>query len=168
GPLWQYLQHSRSLRDMFDVYVPNGIQLGHTIPLPPSFQEYLGRFKAKKRYNLLRQVRQLREHGGGALELRRREAPPDVLDFVRDMKALDESAWPPGRRRRFYAHVVDGTEFARLADRGLLLCHVLYCGGRPCAGSIGMIYQRRHYLRAFLRDHRLDRFSPGATLLHLV
>src|SRR5262249_31206234 len=28
GPLWQYLQHSRSLRDMFDVYVPYGIQLG--------------------------------------------------------------------------------------------------------------------------------------------
>jgi hypothetical protein len=168
GPLWRYLQHSRSLRDMFDVHVPDGIQLCHTIPLPPSFQGYLGRFKAKKRYNLLRQVRRLREHGGGALELRRIESRHHIPDFVRDMKALDESAWPPGRRRPFYAPVVDGAEFARLADRGLLLCHVLYCGGRPCAGTFGMIYQRRHNLHAFLRDHRLNQFSPGTTLLHLV
>jgi hypothetical protein len=168
SPLWQYLQRSPSLRDEFDLHVPDGIRLCHTIPLPSSVPEYLGRFKAKKRYNLMRQARQLRKHGEGALELRCIESAHHVPDFVRDLKALDESAWPSGRRRPYYAPVVDGAEFARLADRGLLHCYVLSCGGRPCAASFGMIYQRRHYLHSFLRDRKLDRFSPGTTLVHLV
>jgi CelD/BcsL family acetyltransferase involved in cellulose biosynthesis len=168
SPLWQYLENSRSVRELFDVHVPDGIQLCHTVPLPPSFQEYIGRFSAKKRYNLMRQMRQLREHGEGDLELRRIEFRHQIPDFVKEMRALEESAWPPGCRRPFYAPVVDGTEFARLADRGLLLCHVLFCGGRPCASSFGMVYERRHYLHSFLRDRNLDRFSPGTTLFHLV
>jgi hypothetical protein len=168
SPLWQYLQNSRSLRDVFDVYVPDGIRLCHTIPLPPSFQEYLGQFNAKKRYNLRRQVRQLREHGGGALELRRIESRHQISDFVRGARALEASSWPPGCHRPFYTPVGDGAEFVRLADRGLLLCHVLFCGGRPCASTFGMIYERRHYLHSFLRDRNLDRFSPGATIIHLV
>ena len=168
GALWQYLRHSRSLRDLFDLHIPDGVRLCHTIPLPLSFQEYLGRFHAKKRYNLMRQMRQLREHGEGDMELRRIDSRDQIPEFVRVANALKESAWPPGYRRPFYAPVVDGAEFASLADRGLLLCHVLYCGGRPCAGSFGLIHRRRHHLYSFVRDRKLDRFSPGTTLLHLI
>ena len=72
SPFWRYLQHSQYLRKSFFVHVPDGIRQCHMIPLPATFEDYLGQLKSKKRYNIKRQIRLLRTHGEGRLELRTR------------------------------------------------------------------------------------------------
>jgi len=66
--LWHYFHRSQSLESRFLVYAIDGVRGCHTIPLPPTVEEYRASLGAKKRYNLNRQVRLLRDRGGGRLE----------------------------------------------------------------------------------------------------
>jgi hypothetical protein len=169
-PLWQYLRHSRFVRELFDVYIPDGIRLCHTIPLPASWADFERRCGAKRRYNLKRQRRLLRERGNGSLELLRIQSGNEVRSLVEDLLAIGaESGAQRHRLIRSYATpIVDESALRSLAQHGLLLCYVLRCGGRPCAAALGSIHGRRYCLDSLPRDRDFDRFSPGATLLHLL
>jgi CelD/BcsL family acetyltransferase involved in cellulose biosynthesis len=170
NPLWHYLQHSAFVRELFEVYVPDGVRSCHTIPLPATCEEYLGRFNAKKRYNLKRQERLLRDHGGGNLELRRIESRDQVHSLVEDIKALGGTVRTARRRfiNSYATPILDEGELGSLADHGLLLCYVLRCGGQPCAAALGSILDRVYHLDSLPRNRSFDRFSPGATLVHLL
>jgi Acetyltransferase (GNAT) domain len=145
--------------------------LCHTIPLPASWAEYDRRVSAKKRYNLKRQERLLRQHGNGSLELRCIRSRDEVRALVEDIQAIGGQSGPARPRRlirSFATPTVDESTLCSLADHGLLLCYVLRCGGRPCAAALGSIHGQRYCLESIPRDRRFDRFSPGATLLHLL
>jgi hypothetical protein len=169
-PLWQYLRQSRCVRQLFDVYIPDGIRLAHTLPLPPTYAEFEHRFNTKKRYNLRRQERLLRRHGNGDLALRRIQSRSDVQSLVEDILILGGETRPPRCRlvRSLAIPIVDENELNSLADHGLLLCYVLRCGGQPCAAALGSILGQQYCLYAIPRDRGFDRFSPGATLLRLM
>jgi CelD/BcsL family acetyltransferase involved in cellulose biosynthesis len=169
-PLWQYFQQSHSLRALLDVYLPDAIRQCHMIPLPGTFEEFVGCFSAKKRYNLRRQHRLLREHGGGPVELHRFDSAYQVPALVESLLALGGVAETRTRRltRSWYTPAIDEPRLRSLADHGMLLAYVLTCGGRPCAAGYGTVYERVYYLDSFLRLRSLDRFSPGTTLLHLL
>ena len=64
------------------------------IPLPRSFGEFLAKYDAKKRYNLRRQARLLREHAGGDLVLDRVARPDDVPGFLASVAALGVRVGP--------------------------------------------------------------------------
>ena len=115
-PFWEYIHHSRTLRELFDIYLPDGIRQCHSISLPATVEEYLGRFKTKKRYNLKRQERLLRAHGGGQLELRRVEYPDQIDAFVDNARSLGGTVGPLKRRRMtsFYDPVFDNYDLTRL------------------------------------------------------
>src|SRR5262249_54783247 len=66
--VWRHCHGSKAIRDHYLVHVPYGKQTCHTIPLPATFEEYLAKLSAKKRYNLKRQVRLLQTVAKGALE----------------------------------------------------------------------------------------------------
>jgi hypothetical protein len=55
--LWRYCLGSRSIKRHFLVYIPYGKRLCHTMSLAATFEQYLAKLSAKKRYNLNRQVR---------------------------------------------------------------------------------------------------------------
>src|SRR5262249_16523645 len=78
---WDYLQTSPTIRGQFLLYLAEGGRPFHALVLPPTFEEYLAKFKPKKRYNLKRQVRLLRDHGGG-LQMLRIETPDQVPEFL--------------------------------------------------------------------------------------
>jgi hypothetical protein len=164
--LWNHVHESRTVRGRFIPYATHGVRGCHTIPLPATVQEYRARFSAKKRYNLGRQVRILRDHCGGRLELRRFETPEQVGDLVSAVNETRRSAgltlWGGAG-----AFTIDRREAEGLASRGLLLTYLLVCAGHPCAALTGLQYRGVYYLHAIPRDRSLDRFSPGATALHL-
>jgi hypothetical protein len=168
SPLWRFIQHSRLVRESFFVHIPDGIRTCHSIPLPATFEEYLGKFNAKKRYNLKRQMRMLREHGGGHLELHRMESRDQVPDFIADTSVILRACKLAGPWQPYWAPAVDVVECTSLADRGLWLCYVLTCGDRPIGAALGKIDEQRYYLNSLMHDPAFDRFSPGATLLHLL
>jgi len=92
--LWDYLRRSPVLRERFLWHAPAGVRPFHALELPDSYDKYLDRFGKKKRYNLKRQVRLLREHGGG-LTLERVEAPEQTADFADAVTDLALRSWQP-------------------------------------------------------------------------
>jgi CelD/BcsL family acetyltransferase involved in cellulose biosynthesis len=145
---------------LFDV----GCQL---IPLPATVAEHRARMTGKRRYNLRRQAKLLRDHGGGGrLELVRVESTQQVGDLVGAVNA------PPGAGRlsqwgRADPLTLDRLDAEELARRGLLLTFLLMCGGRPCAALTGLQHRGVYYLNGIPRDQTLDRFSPGSTALQM-
>src|SRR5262249_23742830 len=121
----------------------------------------------KKRYNLKRQVRVLRGHCGGRLELHRFESPHQLDDLFGavdgPVSSVGLSGWGesgPLAARRHGA--------GSLARRRLAPVYLLTCAGRPCAALEGLQYRGVYHVDGIPRDRRLDRFSPGSTAFHMV
>jgi hypothetical protein len=138
--------------------IPYGRQARHTIPLPATFEEYLAKLTAKKRYNLKRQVRLLKAFANGALELRRVDTPEDVPLLVESVSALRRVPPAPGEDLR----LMD------LARRGILLGYLLLCGKRRCAVVIGLQHDRTFRLDEMAHDQSIAALSPGSTALYML
>ncbi len=164
--LWHYVRESQFLKEKFLPYAMHGVRRCHIIPLPATVESYLAKFDAKRRYNLKRQTRILRDHFGGRLELRRFDSSHQVGDLVNLITPSGEFAglwrWGPSK-----AMTIDRRETESLAAQGLILIYLLIGAGRPCAALTGLKYQGVYHLDGIPRDRSLDRFSPGSTALHL-
>src|SRR5205085_12632097 len=79
---WSYLQESSSIREHFLLHVVAGPRPFHLLRVPQSFNDFVAGFRPKKRYNLARQVRVLRDHAGGELRLQRVDSPAHVPGFA--------------------------------------------------------------------------------------
>jgi hypothetical protein len=169
GNLWQYLRASGSIRQTCLPYLSGGVGVIHALPLPGSFAEYLDKFSAKKRYNLKRQARLLREHGSGDLMLLRIDRVDQVQRFAEEAAALAPRA---GRSGRYcaWAREVSGTAWnsATLAARGLLRSYLLFCRGECIACIAGTQVGRTYNLDSTLYHRGYARFSPGTVMLQVV
>jgi hypothetical protein len=56
--------------------------------------------------------------------------------------------------------------YDELRDQGLLIVSTVRAGGRVIAGHAGYRWNRRFYTRLIAHDAELNRYSPGAVLLH--
>ena len=156
--LWRHCHDSKAIRDHFLVHIPYGRQACHTIPLPATFEEYLGKLTAKKRYNLRRQVRLLRAFANGALDLRRIETPDEVPLLLESVSALRRVPPAPG----------DDLRLMDLARRGILLAYLLFCGERRCAVVMGLQHDSTYRLDEMAHDQSIAALSPGSTMLFLM
>lgn len=166
--LWRYLHGRGLVRDRYLVHVVKGVGRYHVQRLPATFEEYLAAHKGKKRYNLRRQARLLREQGVGRLELHRIESR-DRVAFL-----LDAEAWmaPDAGRHVGLAQNPGRVVWTRdqmldLAGRGLLRCYVLTCGDEPVGIIKGVQYGRTYSVIDTLYRTERAAFSPGATTLFL-
>ena len=157
--LWRRIGGSALLARRYLWHLPHDWCDCHRIPLPADFAAYLAQFSAKRRYNLARQQRLLREHGQGHLELRCIEHPAQVGRLTAALAALTR----PKRRGQLLS---DATLHA-FAHRGLLLCYVMECAGQPCALMLGLRYGDTLYVHNLFHDSALDHLSAGTVLLHL-
>src|SRR5205085_12301169 len=122
----------------FFVFTWPGLDHIHTIPLPATFEAFLAKYDAKKRYNLRRQLRLLRERTRGSLEFRRITAPGDVPLFLDAEAALTGDG---SSSRYSESDGLEAMELDRLRDqaaRGLLRSYLLLDGDRPIASILGM------------------------------
>jgi CelD/BcsL family acetyltransferase involved in cellulose biosynthesis len=169
GNLWQYLNGSGPVRQIVLPYRNRSVRFIHTLPLPGSFGEYLGKYSAKKRYNLKREGRRLREFGNGNLVFLRIDRGDQAHQYAAEAAALARCA---GRNGRYCAWAWDAPETARisaaLAERGLLRSYLLYCRGECIACIEGTQIGRTYNLDSSLYHQRYARFSPGTALLQLV
>lgn len=131
----------------------------HQIPLPGDFNAYLAQFNAKKRYNLKRQMRLLREHGQGRLALHCIERPDQVAQLS---AALGRLAAPAHRRR-----LLSDRTLHQFAERGMLLCYVMECDGQAGALMLGVSLDGVLHLYNIFHDSALDHLSAGTAILHL-
>jgi hypothetical protein len=161
--LWSFLQDSPYIGRDFIVYVPYGARACHTTELPERFDEYLGEFKHKKRYNLKRQVRQLREYSGGTLELRRIESPADVVHFQNAAMRLTKVA-PDGHDSSALSHA----DMVDLARKGLLLSYVLTSKRGAHALAFGTRFMDTLLVSRFAHAKEIEHLSPGTVLQTLM
>jgi len=168
GPLHDYLRSSVRIRERYFLQEVPGQDRVHTIPLPPSFQQFLARYSAKKRYNLRRQLRLLRARTARRLTMSRFDSIRDVQDFVTQHAKL----------RQAYGKIADAAVFVegcpfevhhrRLASNGLLRSYVLLDGEHPVASILGFQFRDTLLIGETVYDPAYAEFSPGCTLLHMV
>jgi CelD/BcsL family acetyltransferase involved in cellulose biosynthesis len=131
----------------------------HTLRLPTSFDEYLTRFSAKKRYNLNRQIRQLGE-SAGELELVRVEGPAQIGAMSGALAHLLSSAEMTTLLRE--------ETYVSLATQGLLLCYVLKGNGTALAAVIGTRSPDVIHVHNIFVGKQFPSLSVGTSIMHLV
>lgn len=130
----------------------------HKLPLPKTFDQYLEKFSAKKRYNLNRQIRQLTEQAG-TLELERISGPEQVPGMMRSLEALITGAE--------LKMLSSEKTFTALAAQGLLLCHVLRAGDQILAAIIGTRSPDTLHVHNIFVDKKHLALSIGTSAMHL-
>lgn len=145
--------------DRLRARVLDGWRECHTVPIPASFDDYLHKFSAKKRYNLGRQVKLLVKEAG-KLEVARIEQPGQVgllMDAVRALAPGRDFAAFPARSR-----------FEGLAAHGLLLSYVVSCGGEPVGAIVATNGGDKWHVHNIFSAAKYHHLSVGTSALHVV
>lgn len=145
--------------DRLRTRVIDGWRECHTIPIPASFEQYLHKFSAKKRYNLGRQVKLLVKEAG-KLEVMRIERPEQVDALMAALAALAPArglAAFPARDR-----------FEGLAAHGLLLSYVVRCGSEYAGAIVATNGGDKWHVHNILSAAKYHHLSAGTSTLHVV
>lgn len=166
---WSYLRSSPWIRDHFLLHVAAGPRPLHLLQLPSSFDDFVYSFPRKKRYNLARQVRMLRDHVGGDLRLQRVDTPAHIAMFAEAARSmLRQSDARMGLLPDIVADARKADELADAARRGLLRSYVLFAGDAACAVVLGYMWRHIFHYAEVAYHPRFSAFSPGTVLLYLM
>lgn len=155
---YRYLQNSKSIQKKYGIYVKDGWRTCHTTPLPESYTSYLDHFKAKKRYNLGRQLKLL-EKSTGLLQLVRVDTPEKIPQLIRAIKKLV----PVQISKSF----LNENQFTNLAQKKIKLSYILNCNEIPQAVIIGMKAAGTYHIHNIIYAQDKAAYSPGTSVLHL-
>lgn len=138
------------------------------VELRGTFTDYLAKFSAKRRGNLLRTVKKFTQLSGGKLDCREFHTGPEMLDFQRI--AVDVSAktykqkigWTFQSSREF------GEELLEASTTGAVRGYVLYCNGVPAAYAFCRVQKSVVYYTHISYDPQFSEYSPGTVLLYVL
>jgi hypothetical protein len=145
--------------DRLRTRVVDGWRECHTVPIPASFDDYLHKFSAKKRYNLGRQVKLLAKEAG-KLEVTRIEQPGQVGLLMDAVGALAPA--------RDFATFPERSRFEGLAAHGLLLSYVVTCGGEPVGAIVATNGGEKWHVHNIFSAAKYHHLSAGTSTLHVV
>lgn len=169
SPAWQFFESCRWQSNDYFIYCPDGVRIFHSVNLPLKFHEYLSKFSKKKRYNLKRQVRLLRDHFDSKLELICVDSDLAVDGFVDGMESVTCHAWQYRHKiLKLPDHTMKKRELKDLAHRGLFRSYLLKCGDHYGAFVLGYQFQEIFHYSDIGYDERLARFSPGNVMLYML
>ncbi len=167
--IWKMLYCGADSHEDAILYNPDGVRPYHSLEIPESLDEYLSRFKSKKRYNIQRQVKALTQFGGGNLQLVRIEFVDQVDDFMKGAVSVARRSW---QQQRIGSRIDDSIEWRNkltdLAERQLLRSYLLTCNGNPCAFVYGYQYKDVYHYVEIAYDESYAKYSPGVALLFLL
>ncbi len=138
------------------------------VELRGAFADYLAKFSAKRRGNLLRTVKKFTQVSGGIVDCREYHTGPEMLEFQRiavDISAKtykQEIGWTFQSSREFGEELVEAS--TRRAVRG----YVLYCNGVPAAYAFCRVQKSIIYYTHISYDPQFSEYSPGTVLLYLL
>lgn len=141
----------------------------HSLELPGSYDEYLGQFGKKKRYNLKRQLRLMEEAYGGEMRVDciTREDQVDLF-LAANTTVVAESWKDPGLTAAYARTPTNHARYADLARRGLLRGYLLRHGERPVACVIGYQFGDSYHYADIAYSRSDIQLSPGSVLLFLI
>lgn len=148
-------------------YVPRVEKL-YFVSIQGSFEEYLGRFSAKRRHNLKRSVRWFFEHSNG-VPMTVARSPEEIEEFHRRAVAISRHTY---QEKLLSAGMPADSEFLAgmksAAVQGVARGYLLWCEGRPVAFAwcSGRGDRLNYGIIGYLPDYA--RMSPGTALLYLI
>lgn len=154
-----------SLREKFAsagyfLHLLNGWRDYHVICLPKTFDIYEKQFSKKKRYNINRQIRLLKDHYDQDLLLWKITEPSQVSDIVKFVSQIETSK---------KSELLDSLEkYVFLATNKLFLAYVLMCKGAPKGVVVGLRTGMTYKVSNLITHDPDAQFSPGSTLMHLM
>jgi len=156
------------LKQLFYVYLIEGIRPYHEIKLPGTFEEYLSKFSSRKRGNLKRRVKKLNECNNGNLKLVTIKSTDQITAFLDSAESIAENSWklkPLGVRIKnneaFRDRLIDS------AKRGLLRSYILL-GEKPLAFVLGYQFNDIYHYVEIAYDQVFAKYSPGTVLLYMI
>jgi len=165
---WRYLKSSSKVKNQYWVYLPEGFRPFHYLELNKTFEDFLSKFKSKKRGNLRRQLKNLQEFGQTDIELRCIRLKEQIPEFLKAAESIAGKSWQSRRiGPRIKNDIVYNQKLTDLADRGILRSYLLVCGV-PCAFIIGYQFCGVYHYVEIAYDQKFYEHSPGTALLYLM
>lgn len=130
----------------------------HVLPLPLTFEQYLGQVSSKKRYNIKRQMRQLAEQAG-VLALERVDSAARVPAFMEALRTVATDAE--------IAPLMQEASLAASACLGLLRSYVLRADGVPVGVILATCSSQVLHVHNIFTERALQDLSVGTTVMHL-
>lgn len=141
----------------------------HSLELPAKFDEYLGQFGKKKRYNLKRQVRLMEDAYGGEMHADCIIREDQIEFFLATAGIVAEGSWKDDRHTAAFARTASNHHrYADLARRGLLRGYLLRHGERPVASVLGFQFENTYHYADIAYVQSDVHLSPGSVLLYLI
>lgn len=154
GEYRSQLKNSELLTTQFLPYMEKIGAIWHEIALPASYDDYLKSLSKKRRYNLSRQRRLLREYFKDEIDFITISTHEDyaILETAIDVLAPPQDA---GGAKRYYRACLQS---------GLLQCYVLHAVGQPIALATGVQYAGELVIHRMYFHRSLADLSPGTCL----
>jgi len=166
---WQLFENSNWRVGKAVAYKIYGDREFYSLKLPDSFDTYISKFKRKKRYNLKRQVRILRDANNGDLKLTLISKEDQVDDFIKTISKIFHKSW---KHKKWGMSVPDDIQkpevLKDLAKRNLLRSYLLQGSDQTSAFVLGYQFQRVYHYADIGFDDSLSKYSPGNVLLFLL
>jgi CelD/BcsL family acetyltransferase involved in cellulose biosynthesis len=126
-------------------------------------------FTSKERYNLRRELRTLRSHGGGRLSLTCVEDLEDVEAFLSGATEVYRKTWQ-FRSLGTRPHSLNSTDLTAFAEAGILRSYLLTCGNEPCAYALGIQVEDIYFFTqtGYDESYAAQKLSPGKALISLM
>jgi CelD/BcsL family acetyltransferase involved in cellulose biosynthesis len=154
-----YIQASSVLESAYCRYVIEQWRECHLIPMAMNFEAYLQRFNSKKRFNLKRQVRLLREFGEVDMQLDRIEHSDQIPALLAARKSLVPAEWLP--------QLLGQKIFQGLAKQGLFLSYVLRAGDKAYAVIVATRSENKLLIHNIYYHPDVAHLSAGISILYM-
>ncbi|CAN5564155.1 GNAT family N-acetyltransferase [soil metagenome] len=137
------------------------------IPLPPTWEQYLGRLGSHDRKELRRKIKKAEEKGGGQLVVS--DTTLSVEHALRDVFALMEaSGGGKGRKAKWLFRPHFRVAAPALAKSGRLIVYQLFLHHKLAASLIALPSSTHQILWCGAIDQELGQWSPGIVLFGMV
>ncbi|MHB8773337.1 MAG: GNAT family N-acetyltransferase [Syntrophales bacterium] len=167
--LWEYLAGTEKYESGHFLYVPRNIDNIRLVKLPDRLEEYTDKFGKKTKYNHDREVKRLREHGSGVLELIRIDQENQVSLFLENAERISRQTWQFQELGLTISNCLDQrSRFSSIARDGCLRCYLLRCGEEYCAFVRGWQFDGVFHYVQIGYDERFSKYSPGTVCLYLL
>ncbi|WP_295748990.1 GNAT family N-acetyltransferase [Undibacterium sp.] len=154
-----YIQHSPVLENAYCHYVIDEWRECHLIPLAKNFEAYLQRFSSKKRFNLKRQVRLLREFGEVDMQLDRIEQGDQIPALIAARKSMVPTEWLP--------QLLGQKIYQGLAKQGLFLSYLLRAGDKAYALIVATRSEKKLLIHNIYYHPDVAHLSAGISILYM-
>jgi CelD/BcsL family acetyltransferase involved in cellulose biosynthesis len=137
------------------------MQVRLKIQLPPTFEEYWGKFSGKTRGTYRRQEKKI-----GEFRILYCTSLDQIADFLRDANRISVKTWQTDQfGLRIKNNDIELAQYAFLANQGALRCYLMYVGEKPVTFVVGMQFRGVFRYDEVGFDREYHAFGPGKILL---